>query len=858
MNIKKILAILMLVFIIPASAVMAMSNRYEEAFSLLNGLGIIETEQSDIQAPITRGEFVDLFVKALNLNGYDSGARPFVDVPRSHEDFESIATAYTYGYATGYGDGLFMPDNNITYEEGMSLVKKALGYTSENSMLQKNSSLRKGITSSGNEISYKDAVILIFNMMNEGRVIYDNNDSYKLEEENTLLYANWDVREIKGQITADSMTSLSSKVGCGRNIIAIDDTEYECHIEGISDLLGSYVRAYIRNVDDSDIIISAVPYRGEIINIKSYELHDAVYANNMLTYNEENSSKTTKLKILPAVTILYNGVFAGSQLEPTVISSIDVGEVVAIDSDDDGYIDILKIYDYEILTAGNYTTDVAMKVYDTYKKKVYINFEKKSESDIISIEIDGREAKSSDIVIGDVLAYYESEGYNGRILKVKINRTVTTGTLETMSDKELKIDGKTFRKNPVVDNSADGYGEVPTLGVLATFKFDFLNQVVLITQEDQPELYVGLLVKAGYDTDTEMFFVKLLTESDSLVTYFADDNFVIDGKRVKDLNGAVNLLNGSKFDNCSAESVAQLVTYKLKNGKISKIFTTNNNGINSPEIDAPFKNRYYKNLGSVFGTAVRDFRVGQGTVVFTVSETVLNSSAAKAEEMFVTKMDILVNGATYNCQAYNVDEMGTAKYLVIIDNIPENYGNTPSMYLVKSNKLISDEEGELRRELVLVSKKIHYTYRTKAGDIDTCSDVKAGDIINVILDPENCIVHMRMVFNVHAPKLLQGFSNATSYQSVRYLVGYIETFCNGWGYLTYDQASSSDITAEPLRDLVNIGAVTCSVFNMTTKTVTDGIGSDFAKYISNDGTDYLVFYYEAYGQPTDLIIYEFE
>ena len=90
--------------------------------------------------------------------------------------------------------------------------------------------------------------------------------------------------------------------------------------------------------------------------------------------------------------------------------------------------------------------------------------------------------------------------------------------------------------------------------------------------------------------------------------------------------------------------------------------------------------------------------------------------------MFVTKMDILVNGATYNCQAYNVDEMGTAKYLVIIDNIPENYGNTPSMYLVKSNKLISDEEGELRRELVLVSKKIHYTYRTKAGDIDTCSE----------------------------------------------------------------------------------------------------------------------------------------
>lgn len=859
MNFKRIIMIMLLLFIIPISSVTAANEKYDEAYELLNELGIADEAPDNTDAAITRGEFVELYFRSLNkIEMLGDGARPFVDVPRSHKNYSAICSAYNYGYVNGYAEGSFCPDDYITPEECISLAQRALGYQSDMSAEQCVKDLYKNISFANENVSYRNAVIFIYNMMNAGRVLYSSYNTYKIDNDNTILGADWDVFEIQGQITANSLTALDSTDGCQLDAVKIDDVVYECENKKICDMLGYYVSAYVREIDSTYCIISATAKKGKAEYIKSYELYDGLCSDNKIEYYKEGDNKKSTLRILPAVQIIYNDVFAGSQFEPSILTNMNLGEVTAIDSDGDGYYDVLKIYDYSILTAGNYTTDNAFKIFDLYKKNTYINFEKESVGDVVNVEIDGKEALPSDIMTGDVLAYYENESSHGKILNVRINRTVRTGTLEIMNDRTYVVDGKELRINPIIKNAAAyNYGKVPTLGVLSTFSLDFLNQIVLVSNEEQPDLYTGVFINIGYDSDTESFWFKILTQGNSVETYDSESKITINGVKIKSYEQACNVLGKSKLNGCTGDSMVQLINYKLKDGKVASIYTTEYQNEKSPQLYADLAVRDFKNLGNVFGTSVREFRVNEGTVMFTIPGKALETSKPDLQGFFATKTDVLLNGAKYNCQAYDVNEAGVAETLLVVDDIPENYGTSPDMYLVASNKIICDENDEIRRELELIKQKVRFVYKTKPDDTDTCCDIEPGDIINLVLDPENNIAYTKTVLDISAPKLLQGYSDISSYLRVRYLVGYLSTFSNGWGYLTYDRASSADITAEPLRDLVNVAGVTCSVYNVKTKTVTDGAATDFAKYISMDGSDYLIFYTEAYGQGNDLVVYDF-
>jgi hypothetical protein len=99
-----------------------------DAISSLSGKGIVSGYPDGSFKPnnnITRAEFATMLVKALGLTA--SGTDSFTDVAPSNWCYGSVNTAVYAGLVSGMGNGQFAPNAPITREEMAVMVAKALG-----------------------------------------------------------------------------------------------------------------------------------------------------------------------------------------------------------------------------------------------------------------------------------------------------------------------------------------------------------------------------------------------------------------------------------------------------------------------------------------------------------------------------------------------------------------------------------------------------------------------------------------------------------------------------------------------------------------------------------------------------------
>jgi hypothetical protein len=78
---------------------------------------------------ITRAEFAAVIVSALGLKP-GTGKKPFNDICSAAWYTPYIETAYEYGIISGYGDGKFGPMDMITREQAMAMIAKTMKITS--------------------------------------------------------------------------------------------------------------------------------------------------------------------------------------------------------------------------------------------------------------------------------------------------------------------------------------------------------------------------------------------------------------------------------------------------------------------------------------------------------------------------------------------------------------------------------------------------------------------------------------------------------------------------------------------------------------------------------------------------------
>ena len=99
---------------------------YAQAVDTIASIGIISgypDGRFHPDANITRAEFVTLVVKFARE---DQGNERFVDVLSTHWAYSYVNTAVNFGWVKGVGLGMFEPDRNITRSEAVSLVNRVL------------------------------------------------------------------------------------------------------------------------------------------------------------------------------------------------------------------------------------------------------------------------------------------------------------------------------------------------------------------------------------------------------------------------------------------------------------------------------------------------------------------------------------------------------------------------------------------------------------------------------------------------------------------------------------------------------------------------------------------------------------
>ena len=92
---------------------------------IISGVGndLFEPERS-----ITRAEFSAVMVRALGLRP-EEYKNDFFDVKAGEWYSEYISTLSSYGLVRGYDDGIFKPDGNITRQEAMAILARAMETT---------------------------------------------------------------------------------------------------------------------------------------------------------------------------------------------------------------------------------------------------------------------------------------------------------------------------------------------------------------------------------------------------------------------------------------------------------------------------------------------------------------------------------------------------------------------------------------------------------------------------------------------------------------------------------------------------------------------------------------------------------
>lgn len=103
---------------------------YIPAVTAMSEAGVINGYPDGTFRPdryITRAEFIAMLMRTKDIQSFSD--IPFTDVTSDLWSADSIYTAYTNGYISGYEDGTFRPDSPITRAEAVKIINSTLERT---------------------------------------------------------------------------------------------------------------------------------------------------------------------------------------------------------------------------------------------------------------------------------------------------------------------------------------------------------------------------------------------------------------------------------------------------------------------------------------------------------------------------------------------------------------------------------------------------------------------------------------------------------------------------------------------------------------------------------------------------------
>lgn len=647
---------------------------YEEAAEVLGVLGVMvgdaegtfRPDASIIRSEVTKvGVAISGLTDVANVN---NSKTKFPDVVKNHWATGFINVAADQGMVVGDDVGTFRPDEQITYDEAVTIMVRALGYEPQAKakggyptgylVTARSIGLTKGVTNtSDNKITRGEVAQMAFNALTINMMEqtgFGSDVNYEVVDK-TLLKDKLNVEKVTDQVMAVGSASLDGSSSLSKNQILIGKEIYKTGSADVRQVLGFTVDAYIAEERNSDkVLLLARPAEGknESVTVPAENIAEITNTDSKkeLQYWEdlEKDNKTTKAAIENDAKILYNGK-SGTAEDFKVIES---GSITLLDTENNGVYDVVFVNE-----TVNYVVEEVVKsshkIVDKYGQKTLVA--DPEDKDLTFVIVKGTERiELADLKEWDVLTATMSK--DGDLVYIEVCNEVVEGKVTEKSDDTYFINGKGYKV-------AKNYPNAVKLEDEGIFYLDIEGKIAAVDGETSLSNNYAYLVKADVSSGMdEVLEMKVFTKAGETELLSSSSKIKVNGVSGKTPEQALEILEG---DSGSADG--QLITFeKNADGKVTQINTATASStinedkfmLNMVEEDVEYK----KASGKLVGESM-SVNVMNSTVVFDIP-----AGKTDTDDFSIRNKDFFVDGDSYNVMVFDVTEDRNAKAIIVTNS----------------------------------------------------------------------------------------------------------------------------------------------------------------------------------------------
>lgn len=743
------------------------STKQATAVDLVTGLNIMSPDSEELFGSSTivrRGEFALYAARLMNYNISPSTTTTkgiFDDVDISTEEGAAIQMLAEMGVISAADE--FNPNEGITYVAAIKILLCCAGYeTAANQnggypngyvKLASENDLTKNLSKSNNSALTKtETAVLLYNTLFIYPMELNNRDYTKSSE--TILEKIYNAYELTGIVTGYGDTSLLNK-SMGDTQVSIDNTVYDCVTPDIKNYIGRCVKAYYTDVRGDGVKIVTFTEQDSKNTVTTIDVDDIdEITSTNLKYYPNGGTSTRNIKISKDVRIIYNDrYYANYGNIDEIVSNISDGDVTLIANDGTSTASVIIINEYKHLLVER----VDKKNYRLYLQNGQVNglpdmVETNPDDIDVAVYIGNEEVTFDAIEACDAITMKKS--LDGNSVSLYISRNVVTGTIGTISDEEVTIDGVTYDISRYVDKKYQS-GNNGTYAITTDGKF-----LGIVASGNSLRNYAYVL-NVYTDPGPEEAYLKLYTTNNEVLKLLCATNVSI---------------NSTKKNYLQVEqtvSIGELITYTTNSkGEVATINRPYDASSKYIYTDSEGNLKYYVNdtdfVKSWNKTSV-NYTDGIMGLTFITDDTTIFSmprfdDGDESDYRILTKED-LENRSYSDVTCYDIDRQGRAGAVVIVEDISDSVSmSSPLFFISKIYDAVNDDGEEVRRlegyesgeKLVIDmdsdTESVTYEdgWMNYSGNetFDTgYTDLHVGDAIQYIKDNRGVVSDYRLVFN---------------------------------------------------------------------------------------------------------------
>ena len=455
---KKVLSLVLVIAMILSSFSFAFAANfedvegdYEKAINTLVGLGVVTGYEDGTFKPeriVTRAEMAKLIVEILGYGDLVAGSKSNFADTQGHWADAWIALAAGRGIVVGDGDGNFRPDAQVSYDEAITMIVRALGYTDDCNELKgmtwptnfkvkaADLKLTKDVKIVGTGADRGGVAQLLFNALEANMVTVDTdgNVNYVKDGDDNKILLNALAKKDRFVVAPKHLDE--------------DDKEYKGDIVDLTPYMYQDIKVFV-NDDDEVVYVTKVESDVKVGEFRKTDEDDDGKV--FIRIDGKNKAYTLAYaEGVDTIPVFYNGVeidMTEAQMEDGNASIVDLHKAAAtFVLNDEGQI--------VAIVAEKYTD--AARVANEYNGKTKLEgyllpLDDDDEVDYSKLTVRGAVDTLEDIEEDDVIVLFAGKGVKNakttepEKLVIEVVRDTVEGKItETNKDGDFFIDGEYY------------------------------------------------------------------------------------------------------------------------------------------------------------------------------------------------------------------------------------------------------------------------------------------------------------------------------------------------------------------------------------------------------------------------------